>query len=162
MPAAPLTIASPRIPGDSLPGGTSAAPRCSTRSRPVPCRAMDDWRSYDDVAETYERVHAPRFAEVARDLVALAGDRAPATSVLDVGTGTGVAAQAAADAGATRRWASTNRSGCSRSATASGPTLRLAAADAIDLPVPHRPLRRRRWATSCSRTSRSTRPRCST
>ena len=29
---------------------------------------MDDWRSYDDVAETYERVHAPRFAEPARDL----------------------------------------------------------------------------------------------
>jgi ubiquinone/menaquinone biosynthesis C-methylase UbiE len=60
---------------------------------------MDDWRSYDGVATTYERVHAPRFAEPGRDLVALArideGDR-----VLDVGTGTGVVAEAAAAAGA--------------------------------------------------------------
>ena len=50
---------------------------------------MDDWRTYDTVAEVYGRVHAPRFAEAARDLVgALAvaeGDR-----VLDLGTGTGV------------------------------------------------------------------------
>jgi hypothetical protein len=32
---------------------------------------MDDWRSYDDVAVIYERVHAPRFADPARDLLAL-------------------------------------------------------------------------------------------
>ena len=31
---------------------------------------MDDWRSYDRTAETYERVHALRFADVARDLAA--------------------------------------------------------------------------------------------
>ena len=57
---------------------------------------MDDWRSYDGIAETYERVHAPRMAEPARDLVAMA---APPQSgrVLDVGTGTGVAAQAASE-----------------------------------------------------------------
>ena len=60
---------------------------------------MSDWRTYDDVAETYERVHAIRFAEVARDLVAQTGFDAGAR-VLDVGTGTGVAAQVAADAGA--------------------------------------------------------------
>jgi ubiquinone/menaquinone biosynthesis C-methylase UbiE len=59
---------------------------------------MDDWRTYDGVAEIYERVHTPRFHEVARDLVAQAaisdGDR-----VLDVGTGTGGTAEAAAGAG---------------------------------------------------------------
>ena len=60
---------------------------------------MNDWRSYDLTAETYERVHAPRFAEPARDLAALAGVAA-GTRVLDVGTGTGVAAGVAADLGA--------------------------------------------------------------
>src|SRR3972149_880572 len=57
---------------------------------------MSDWRSYDNVAETYERVHAPRFAEVARDLASLAG-AGPGARVLDVGTGTGVAAEAAGE-----------------------------------------------------------------
>jgi ubiquinone/menaquinone biosynthesis C-methylase UbiE len=61
---------------------------------------MQDWRSYDDVAETYERVHAPRFSDVARDLVELVGVSA-GQRVLDVGTGTGVGAEAAATAGAT-------------------------------------------------------------
>jgi ubiquinone/menaquinone biosynthesis C-methylase UbiE len=60
---------------------------------------MNDWRTYDEVAEAYERVHAPRLAEVARDLVAFA-EIGEGTTVLDVGTGTGVAAQAAADVGA--------------------------------------------------------------
>ena len=61
---------------------------------------MRDWRTYDDVAETYERVHAPRLAEVARDLVEMI-DLPDGAAVLDVGTGTGVAAQAAVDVGAT-------------------------------------------------------------
>jgi ubiquinone/menaquinone biosynthesis C-methylase UbiE len=61
---------------------------------------MQDWRSYDDVAETYERVHAPRFSDVARDLVEVVGVSA-GQRVLDVGTGTGVGAEAAATAGAT-------------------------------------------------------------
>ena len=34
---------------------------------------MDDWRSYDTVAETYARIHAPRLAEPATDLVIGAG-----------------------------------------------------------------------------------------
>jgi ubiquinone/menaquinone biosynthesis C-methylase UbiE len=59
---------------------------------------MDDWRTYDGVADVYDRVHAPRFADAARDLVeALAvrdGDR-----VLDLGTGTGVAAAEVVRAG---------------------------------------------------------------
>ena len=49
---------------------------------------MEDWRSYDDVAETYGRVHAPRFAEAARDLVKALGI-VEGERVLDVGTGTG-------------------------------------------------------------------------
>jgi ubiquinone/menaquinone biosynthesis C-methylase UbiE len=59
---------------------------------------MSDWRGYDDVAETYERVHAPRFAQAARDLVAFA-ELGEGGRVLDVGTGTGVAAEALAGGG---------------------------------------------------------------
>jgi ubiquinone/menaquinone biosynthesis C-methylase UbiE len=61
---------------------------------------MDDWRSYDRAADTYERVHAPRFVEPARDLAALAGV-GPGMRVLDVGTGTGIGAQVAQELGAT-------------------------------------------------------------
>ena len=52
---------------------------------------MEDWRSYDGVAEIYERVHAPRFADAARDLVAALGIEG-GQRVLDIGTGTGAAA----------------------------------------------------------------------
>ena len=71
---------------------------------------MDDWRSYDSVAETYARIHAPRLAEPARDLVELTGVEA-GWRVLDVGTGTGVAAFEAGERGATS-WGSTRRPGC--------------------------------------------------
>jgi ubiquinone/menaquinone biosynthesis C-methylase UbiE len=60
---------------------------------------MDDWRSYDDVAETYERVHASRFVQVADDLVAQAGI-GDGHLLLDIGTGTGIAAEAATKVGA--------------------------------------------------------------
>ncbi|MEX0754492.1 MAG: methyltransferase domain-containing protein [Actinomycetota bacterium] len=56
---------------------------------------VNGWRSYDDVAEVYERVHAPRTGMVATDLVTYAGVD-PGERVLDVGTGTGVATEAAA------------------------------------------------------------------
>src|SRR5213592_2208176 len=59
---------------------------------------MNDWRTYDLVADTYERVHALRFIEVARDLVTIA-ELQPGTRVLDIGTGTGVTAEAVLDAG---------------------------------------------------------------
>jgi ubiquinone/menaquinone biosynthesis C-methylase UbiE len=93
---------------------------------------MDDWRTYDDVAQVYERVHAPRFAEPARDLVRLA-EIAPGDRVLDVGTGTGVAAQAAVDAGAQAVGVdpSVEMLQVARSAR---PGLRIAAAGALDLP----------------------------
>jgi len=93
---------------------------------------MDDWRSYDRVAATYERVHAPRMAEPARDLIEVAGIR-DGDRVLDLGTGTGVAAQAAADAGANVIGVdgSVGMLAVARSARAD---VRVAAATAIDLP----------------------------
>ncbi len=93
---------------------------------------MNDWRSYDEVAEAYERVHAPRLAEVARDLVAFTeiGD---GTNVLDVGTGTGVAAQAAADVGA-RAVGIDPSVGMLEVGRRERPTIDFVAAEAIDLP----------------------------
>lgn len=59
-----------------------------------PAGEQFDWRSYDAVAEEYERVHAPYTAPVAADLLALTGAGADAR-VLDVGTGTALAVEAA-------------------------------------------------------------------
>jgi ubiquinone/menaquinone biosynthesis C-methylase UbiE len=93
---------------------------------------MGDWRSYDDVAEIYERVHAPRFAEAARNLVGALGI-GDGERVLDVGTGTGAAAAEAARTGATVV-------GIDRSlpmlsvGRRERPALRLAAGEVIDLP----------------------------
>lgn len=61
---------------------------------------MDDWRSYDRVAAPYERANGSRLAGPARDLIALAAPLPHAARVLDVGTGTGVTASAAVEAGA--------------------------------------------------------------
>jgi ubiquinone/menaquinone biosynthesis C-methylase UbiE len=55
---------------------------------------MNDWRTYDLVADAYERVHASRFVEPARDLSTFASPPAGGR-VLDLGTGTGLAAEAA-------------------------------------------------------------------
>ena len=93
---------------------------------------MDDWRSYDKVAETYARVHAPRLAEPAHDLVDIADVR-EGWRVLDVGTGTGVAAIAAGKAGA-KAIGIDEAQGMLREARAADVGLRLAAAEAIDLP----------------------------
>jgi ubiquinone/menaquinone biosynthesis C-methylase UbiE len=66
------------------------------RTEAVPPRS-EDWRSFDPVAEVYDRVRAPVHDAPARDLVALV---APPSGgrVLDVGTGTGVAAVPALEA----------------------------------------------------------------
>jgi SAM-dependent methyltransferase len=93
---------------------------------------MNDWRSYDEVAETYERVHAPRLLEIARDLVALA-EVSEGQRVLDVGTGTGVAAQAASEHGA-RVVGIDPSTGMLTVGHRERPSLALAAANAIDLP----------------------------
>lgn len=93
---------------------------------------MDDWRSYDTVAELYEAIHAPRLAEPAVDLVRLAG-AAPGSRVLDVGTGTGVAAAAAQEAGAAVVGLD-EALGMLRVARSRRPSLPLTAGRAIDLP----------------------------
>ncbi len=93
---------------------------------------MDGWRSYDGVAETYERIHASRLAQPARDLVAVAG-AGPGSRVLDVGTGTGVAAEAAAQAGATA-FGVDQSLGMLAVGRRARPSVATAAAEAIDLP----------------------------
>jgi ubiquinone/menaquinone biosynthesis C-methylase UbiE len=102
------------------------------RPRLAPERASD-WRSYDSVAEVYDRVRVPLHEPPARDLVAAV---APTTGgrVLDVGTGTGVAAMAAAESvGPTGLVAGVDPSlGMLRLALDRGVTV--VAAQAIDLP----------------------------
>jgi len=93
---------------------------------------MDDWRSYDDVARTYERVHAPRFAEPAGDLLAMAGVHA-GLRLLDIGTGTGVAAEVARSLGVDAVGVDASLE-MLRVGRAAHPELTLAAAEAIDLP----------------------------
>src|SRR3989442_7594846 len=56
-----------------------------------------EWVGFDDVAEQYARVQAPQHAAVAADLVKLLEVKEGAR-VLDIGTGTGAAARAAAPA----------------------------------------------------------------
>jgi ubiquinone/menaquinone biosynthesis C-methylase UbiE len=60
------------------------------------------WKSYDCVADEYDRLTPPLFGTLARDLIALLGLSA-AGLLLDVGTGTGVAAEVAAAATGERR-----------------------------------------------------------
>lgn len=68
------------------------------RAEPAPPPSKpESWRSYDSVAEAYDRVRTPVHEAPARDLVALAGPP-PGGRVLDVGTGTGVAAVPALEA----------------------------------------------------------------
>jgi ubiquinone/menaquinone biosynthesis C-methylase UbiE len=93
---------------------------------------MQDWRSYDDVAELYEHVHAPRFIEPARDLLTMA-EIGSGARVLDVGTGTGVAAEAARASGATVVGIDPSL-GMLRVAARARPETPFVAAEAIDLP----------------------------
>jgi len=96
---------------------------------------MNDWTSYDEVAETYERVHAPHMAIPARDLVALA-DPPPGGLLLDVGTGTGVCAGSAREAVGPTGLAVGIDMSLEMLATGhrARPGLPLAAAVAVDLP----------------------------
>jgi ubiquinone/menaquinone biosynthesis C-methylase UbiE len=93
---------------------------------------MEDWRSYDGVAEIYERVHAPRFADAARDLVAALGIEG-GQRVLDIGTGTGAAADEIARTDA--KVVGVDRSFRMLSvAHREHPSLPFVAADVLDLP----------------------------
>lgn len=93
---------------------------------------MEDWRSYDGVAEIYERVHAPRFADAARDLVAALGIEG-GQRVLDIGTGTGAAADEIARTEA--KVVGVDRSLRMLSvALRERPSLPFVAADVLDLP----------------------------
>jgi ubiquinone/menaquinone biosynthesis C-methylase UbiE len=102
------------------------------RARRYPFVPMDDWRSYDGVAETYQRVHAPRLADAARDLASLAGVREGA-KVLDVGTGTGVVASVARECGASAVGLDPSE-GMLRAARNANPDVPFLAGQAIDLP----------------------------
>ena len=94
--------------------------------------AAPDWRSFDAVAETYDRVRTPVHEPAARDLVAAMGDPTDG-GFLDVGTGTGVVA-AAAQAAGWRPAVGVDRSvPMLARARARGLGL-LASADAVDLP----------------------------
>lgn len=96
---------------------------------------MDGWRSYDLVAEAYGRIHAPRIAQPASDLVSIAAP-APGSRVLDVGAGTGAAAGAARSAlGSGGLVVGVDPSvEMLRVAAGAHPDLPFAAAEVIDLP----------------------------
>ena len=88
-----------------------------------------DWRSYDEVAEAYDRVRGPVHQAPARDLVD-AVQLPPGGRLLDVGTGTGVAARAVEGGIAVGVDVS---AGMARIARAKG-LERVALAAAVDLP----------------------------
>ena len=100
----------------------------------MPAARPRDWRSYDGVAETYDRVRSPVHEAPARDLVA-ALSLPTGGRILDVGTGPGVAAAAAGEAvGSSGVVVGIDPSvEMLRLARARGIT-RVAAAEAIDLP----------------------------
>ncbi len=50
---------------------------------------MSDWRSYDEIAERYDRVWSTRFEAIARHIWASMSPR-ESDNVLDIGTGTGI------------------------------------------------------------------------
>lgn len=120
-------------------------PQPAPRRRPAPARAAPapgrsggasfDWRSYDLVAEDYERVHAPYTSEPVRDLLAHARAQ-QGMRVLDVGTGTALAVEITreviGDHGAAVGVDAAVR--MLEVAHAARPGLPLAAAEVLDLP----------------------------
>jgi ubiquinone/menaquinone biosynthesis C-methylase UbiE len=95
---------------------------------------VNDFRRYTGIAETYEQVRAPITSAVATDLVALAEPPAGAR-VLDVGSGTGVATEAATSAIPTGVVVGVDRSvEMLEVGRRARPALRTAAAEAIQLP----------------------------
>ncbi len=104
------------------------------RAPSPPPAPQPDWRSFDGVAETYDETLVPLHEPPARDLVAAA---APPRGgrILDVGTGTGVAAAIAGRADPEALVVGIDRSvPMLRVARDNG--IRAVAAEAIDLPFP--------------------------
>ena len=102
----------------------------------VGLRTEGDWRGYDEVAEAYERVQAPRTVQVAADLLSLA--RLPEGGrVLDVGAGTGSSTKAAQEAlGPSGLAVGVDSSlGMLAVAARARPEVRLVAAEAIDCTI---------------------------
>ncbi len=103
------------------------------RNQPqAPARVEADWRSFDSIAETYDRVRFSEHRPAAIDLIEALGPP-NGEGLLDVGTGTGVLAATATDAG----WSPVT--GVDRSlpmlvVAAERGVRRLAVANAIDLP----------------------------
>src|SRR5437763_6560407 len=100
---------------------------------------MDDWRSYDGVAEAYERANGARLGAVARDLIALAAPIPERARVLDVGTGTGVTASEAAASGAGLVIGIDSSIGMLRVGREHRAGFRPVAAEAIDIPFRDHP-----------------------
>lgn len=133
--------------GAARPAGATSAERVTPIRRPsdrgrardhAPGRSQGssfDWRSYDVVAEDYERVQAPYTAEPVKDLLALAGAR-EGTRALDVGTGTALAVEITAGAvGSTGIAVGIDPAvRMLEIAHRSRPTQHLAAAEVLDLP----------------------------
>jgi ubiquinone/menaquinone biosynthesis C-methylase UbiE len=117
------------------PSSGAAASHGNPSTRSTAASDQSDWRSYDGIAEEYARVQAPVMELTAPDLVELV-QVSPGARVLDLGTGTGVAARAA--------WPKAGSDGVVVGVDPSLPMLRLtgrtgggpryAAATAIDLP----------------------------
>ena len=74
-------------------GGSEPEGRASDRRLTDSFAAMADWRSYDTIADAYERIWAARFEAVARQLLAVAPP-VEGSRLLDLGTGIGAVASA--------------------------------------------------------------------
>jgi ubiquinone/menaquinone biosynthesis C-methylase UbiE len=115
-------------------GRSQPAGRASDR-RLTDFAAMADWRSYDTIANAYERIWAARFEAVARQLLAVAPP-VDGSRLLDLGTGIGAVASALG--GKARRLRTIV--GCDLSLAMLSrarhrlPDLRLAVADVVRLP----------------------------
>jgi ubiquinone/menaquinone biosynthesis C-methylase UbiE len=99
---------------------------------PPPRAEQADWRTFDSVADVYDRTRAPVHEPVARDLVAIL-DQPVDGGLLDVGTGTGVVA-AAAQAGGWRPVVGLDRSLPMLAWARSREVSHLLCGSAIDLP----------------------------
>ncbi|MGH2674296.1 MAG: class I SAM-dependent methyltransferase [Actinomycetota bacterium] len=103
------------------------------RADPATAPATDpDWRSFDRVAEVYDRIRTPLHQPAAEDLAEVIGP-AVEGGFLDVGTGTGVLAAAAEAAGWSPSVGIDRSLEMIRRARPRGVT-RVAVADAVDLP----------------------------